>query len=358
MALCLFWSVGKPHTLHTWAPMTSENTGWRSLLGCGGVNRLVCNSEVAEGPQLSLTNCRNTKVEGKTHTYSWTDIWRRERGMSVTSELPQETWRSPKRRRLLSRSAGRAKEREWRNSLAYYFGIGHSSGCWLNLIISTCERKVHCSYRKAKCTGCTGERKVVKKRPGMKFILRFLSHETHPLLWIRVSDGQRELQFNTLHFNPSSNMQIFNAECFSYSSQFKRGHRLEMATEVTAHVVARLHYQKNTTAVSKNISSRWTCLLLGSPLDVTNLEVDIRSTAQFPWVMMLITSILKEQSKFTSFPSVARLHSRLSQGKPMTGPWIALDIQQLQSSFKRIEISPLLQSSWQLKEGGHLNSLL
>lgn len=72
--------------------------------------------------------------------------------------------------------------------------------------------------------------------------------------------------------------------------------------------------KSNTTAVSQNTYS------LGSPLDDTNLEADIRFTAQFPWVMMLITSILKKQSKFSSFPSVARLHSRLSQGKPMTGP--------------------------------------
>lgn len=48
-----------------------------------------CSSESAERPQLFLKNCRDRKgkIEGKTHTYSQTNIWRRERGMSVTSEF-------------------------------------------------------------------------------------------------------------------------------------------------------------------------------------------------------------------------------------------------------------------------------
>lgn len=37
-----------------------------------------------------------------------------------------------------------------------------------------------------------------KKGPELKFILKLLSHETHPLLSVWDHDGQEALQFNTL----------------------------------------------------------------------------------------------------------------------------------------------------------------
>lgn len=50
-----------------------------------------CSSEVAKGPQLSLKNFWNSKgkAEGKTHTHSQRDIWRRKRDLSMTSDFPR-----------------------------------------------------------------------------------------------------------------------------------------------------------------------------------------------------------------------------------------------------------------------------
>lgn len=101
---------------------------------------------------------------------------------------------------------------------------------------------------------------------------------------------------------------------------FLRGHRQEMSTEVTACVAAGLHSQNWHNSSKSKYSITVNLLSLGSPLDDTNLGADIRFTAQFPWVMMLITSILKEQSKFISFPSAVRLHSRLPQESPWQVP--------------------------------------
>ena len=205
--MCLFWFVDKPHTLPTWAPMTSVSTRSSGEACLAVVVLTDCwSSEVAKGPQLSLKNCRNRKgkVEGRTHTHSQTDITPREgREARLWPQTFPKNLKEPQEEKVVLWKSWQSKgDRMKEFTGSRYSGIGHSSGCcWLNLTISACERKAHCSCRKALRTGCAGKWKVVlqgKKGPGLKFILKLLSHETHPLLWIWDYDGRGALQFNTL----------------------------------------------------------------------------------------------------------------------------------------------------------------
>lgn len=117
-------------------------------------------SEVAKGPQPSLKNCRNRrgKVEGKTHTHSRTDMWRRERGMSETSDFPKKPEGAPGGEGCSPEDL--AEQRRQNEGIHWLILLWHWSQLWMLLVKShgsTCERKARCSRRKALHASCAGD---------------------------------------------------------------------------------------------------------------------------------------------------------------------------------------------------------
>lgn len=145
---------------------------------------------------------------------------------------PQETWRSPRRRRLLSRGLGRAKETEWRNSLAYITlalitaldAAGEIS--WEARVkgrpVAHAERPCTQVVQESERWHCRGRRvqnwnsswNCCLMKPTLSFQFGIMMDKKHCSL---------TLWFPTLHFNPSSDVWIFSARCLSLQNHLHKG---------------------------------------------------------------------------------------------------------------------------------------